>query len=210
MKSLEAIRKNKIFAVIRAENTESALEFAEGCIRGGLRLIEITFSFPGAEEAIAALSGRLGVLVGAGTVIDMGMAESALKAGAAFLVSPHTDKDLIGFAKENGVASIQGAFTSSEIVNAWKMGVDMVKIFPVSSAGGPSYVRAIKEPLPFVDIMTTGGVSLDNFIEFIKSGASAVGVSSALLGSGRKIDPDVIEENAEKFVSRLREFEKGE
>lgn len=210
MKSLEAIKKNKIFAVIRAENVESALEFAEGCIRGGIRLIEITFSFPGAEEAISALSGRLGVLVGAGTVIDSGMAESALRAGAAFLVSPHTDKDLIAFAKENGLAAIQGAFTSSEIVNAWKLGADMVKIFPVSSIGGPSYVKAIKEPLPYVDIMTTGGVGLDNFIDFIKSGASAVGVSSALLGGSRKIDPDVIEENAGRFISRLREYEKSE
>jgi 2-dehydro-3-deoxyphosphogluconate aldolase/(4S)-4-hydroxy-2-oxoglutarate aldolase len=170
VKSLEVIRKHKVFAVIRAENVESALDFAEGCIKGGLRLIEITFSFPGAEEAISALSGRLGVLVGAGTVLDTDMAGRARKAGAAFIVSPHTDKDLIGYAKDNGMVSIQGAFTSSEIVNAWKMGVDMVKIFPVIAAGGPSYVKAIKDPLPFVDIMTTGGVSIDNFADFIRSG----------------------------------------
>jgi 2-dehydro-3-deoxyphosphogluconate aldolase/(4S)-4-hydroxy-2-oxoglutarate aldolase len=210
VKSLEAIRKNRVFAVIRAENVESALEFAEGCIRGGIRLIEITFSFPGAEEAIAALSGRVGVLVGAGTVIDMVMAESALRAGASFLVSPHTDKDIIGLAKENGLATIQGAFTSSEIVNAWKLGADMAKIFPVSSVGGPAYVKAIKEPLPFVDIMTTGGVGLDNFIDLIESGATAVGVSSALIGGANQIDPDVIEENAGKFITRLRDYEKGE
>jgi len=209
VKSLEVIRKHKVFAVIRAENTESALDFAEGCIKGGLRLIEITFSFPGAEEAISALSGRLGVLVGAGTVLDTDMAGRARKAGAAFLVSPHTDKDLIGYAKDNGMVSIQGAFTSSEIVNAWKMGVDMVKIFPVSAVGGASYVKAIKEPLPFIDIMTTGGVSLDNFADFIKSGASAVGVSSALLGKGGKIDPGVIAENASKFAVKIRELDKG-
>ncbi len=209
MKSLEAIKKHKIFAVIRAESAESALDFAEGCIKGGLRLIEITFSFPGADEAISALSGRLGVLVGAGTVLDTGMAEKARKAGAAFLVSPHTDKDLINFAKENGMASIQGAFTSSEIVSAWKLGADMVKIFPASAVGGPSYVRAIKEPLPFVDIMTTGGVGLDNITEYIKSGASAVGVSSALLGKDRKIDPDVIAENASKLSEKVRELDKG-
>jgi 2-dehydro-3-deoxyphosphogluconate aldolase/(4S)-4-hydroxy-2-oxoglutarate aldolase len=209
VKSLEVIRKHKVFAVIRAENAESALDFAEGCIKGGLRLIEITFSFPGADEAISALSGRLGVLVGAGTVLDIDMAERARKAGAAFLVSPHTDKELVTFAKENAMTSIQGAFTSSEIVNAWKMGVDMVKIFPVSAVGGPSYVKAIKEPLPYVDIMTTGGVNIDNFAEFINAGASAVGVSSALLGKSGRIDPDVIAENAARFAEKLRELDKG-
>ena len=209
MKSLEVIRKHKVFAVIRAENAESALDFAEGCIKGGLRLIEMTFSFPGADEAISALSGRLGVLVGAGTVLDIDMAERARKAGAAFLVSPHADKELVTFAKENAMTSIQGAFTSSEIVNAWKMGVDMVKIFPVSAVGGPSYVKAIKEPLPFVDIMTTGGVNIDNFAEFINAGASAVGVSSALLGKSGRIDPDVIAENAAMFAEKLRELDKG-
>lgn len=209
MRSLEAIRKHKVFAVIRAENAEAALDFAEGCIKGGLRLIEITFSFPGAEEAISALSGRLGVLVGAGTVLDTDMAERARRAGAAFLVSPHTDKDLVAFAKQHSMTCIQGAFTSSEIVNAWKMGVDMVKIFPVSAAGGPSYVKAIKEPLPFVDIMTTGGVSIENFGDFIRAGASAVGVSSALLGKSGRIDPDVIAENAARFAGMLRELDKG-
>ncbi len=209
MRSLEVIRKHKVFAVIRAENAEAALDFAEACIKGGLRLIEITFSFPGADEAISALSGRLGVLVGAGTVLDTDMAERARKAGAAFLVSPHTDKELITFAKENSMTCIQGAFTSSEIVNAWKMGVDMVKIFPVSAVGGPSYVRAIKEPLPFIDIMTTGGVSPDNLADFIRAGASAVGVSSALLGKSGRIDPEVIAGNASRFAEKLRELEKG-
>lgn len=200
---------HKVFAVIRAENAESALDFAEGCIKGGLRLIEITFSFPGAEEAISALSGRLGVLVGAGTVLDLDMAEKAKKAGAAFLVSPHTDRELVGFAKESGLTSIQGALTSSEIVNAWKTGVDMVKIFPASAVGGPAYVKAIKEALPFIEIMTTGGVGVDNFTDYITAGASAVGVSSALLGRGGKIDPDAVAENASKFADRLRELDKG-
>ncbi|HSC34826.1 MAG TPA: bifunctional 2-keto-4-hydroxyglutarate aldolase/2-keto-3-deoxy-6-phosphogluconate aldolase, partial [Thermodesulfobacteriota bacterium] len=87
--------------------------------------------------------------------------------------------------------------------------VDMVKIFPVVAAGGPSYVKAIKDPLPFVDIMTTGGVSIDNFADFIKSGASAVGVSSALLGNSGRIDHDVIAENASKFADKIRELDKG-
>ncbi len=202
---LDCIRKHKVIAVIRAESPEIALEFAGGCITGGLRLIEVTFSFPGAEAVIRELSKREGILPGAGTVLDLEMARKAREAGARFLVSPHTDPELIAFAKENGMAVIQGAFTSSEIVHAWKSGVDMVKIFPVSSVGGPSYVKAVKEPLPFVEIMTTGGVGLDNFTDFLGAGASAVGVSSALLGKDKKIDRDVIAENAREFVHRLPE-----
>lgn len=203
VKTLELIKKNKIFAVIRADSPEEALDFAEGCIAGGLRLIEITFSFPGAEEVMSELSGREGIITGAGTVLDTGMAGKALRSGARFLVSPHTDGELIAFGKKNGLAVIQGAFTSSEIVNAWKSGVDMVKIFPVSAVGGPKYVKAIKEPLPFVEIMTTGGINLDNLLDFISAGTSAVGVSGALLGGGRKIDSGVIAENAGKFVRKL-------
>lgn len=205
MSPLDFIRNHKVIAVVRADSPEIALEFAGACIAGGLKLIEVTFSFPGAETVISELSKREGVLTGAGTVLDLEMAGKARDAGARFLVSPHTDPELIKFAKDSGMLVIQGAFTSSEIVNAWKSGVDMVKIFPASSVGGPSYVKALKEPLPFVEIMTTGGVGLDNFTEFIKAGASAVGVSSALLGKDKKIDPHVIADNARKFVHRLSE-----
>ncbi|MEQ9618807.1 MAG: bifunctional 4-hydroxy-2-oxoglutarate aldolase/2-dehydro-3-deoxy-phosphogluconate aldolase [Deltaproteobacteria bacterium] len=200
---LDAIRRHKVIAVIRADNAEAALQFAEGCITGGLRLIEVTFSFPGAEEVMSKLSEREGMLTGAGTVLDPDMARKAKEAGARFLVSPHTDRELVSFARKNNMAVIQGAFTSSEIVRAWKLGVDMVKIFPVSSVGGPSYVRAMKEPLPDIEIMTTGGVGIDNYLDFFDAGASAVGVSSALLGEDKKIDPDVIAKNARKFVAGL-------
>lgn len=201
--TLELIRKHKIFAVIRADGAAEAHEFAEGCINGGLRLIEVTFSFDGADKVISELSEREGIVTGAGTVLDTGMADKALRAGARFLVSPHTDMELIAFGKKNGLPVIQGAFTSSEIVNAWKSGVDMVKIFPVSAVGGPKYVKAIKEPLPFVEIMTTGGINLDNLTAFIEAGTSAVGVSGALLGPGGKVDGGVIAENARKFVGKL-------
>lgn len=207
--ALDFIRKHKVIAVIRAESPENALEFARGCIAGGLRLIEVTFSFPGAESVISELGKREGIAAGAGTVLDLASARKAKKAGARFLVSPHTDPELIAFAKKNDMAAVQGAFTSSEIVHAWKSGADMVKIFPVSSVGGPSYVRAVKEPLPFVEIMTTGGVGLDNFIDFLGAGASAVGVSSALLGKDKRVDPELIAENAREFVRRLRRSDMG-
>jgi len=201
--TIEQIRKEKIFAVIRAENADKALEFAQGCVRGGLKLIEVTFSFPGAEDVIAELSKREGIIVGAGTVLDLPMAKKALASGARFLVSPHTDKELIKIAKDNSVPTVQGALTSSEIVNAWKAGVDMVKIFPVKSVGGASYIKAIKEPLPFVDIMTTGGVNFENFTDFLNAGATAVGLSSALLGEGGVIDGETVSERAKRVLQKL-------
>ena len=203
--TIEEIKKQKVIAVIRADNGDNAIEFAEGCVSGGLGLIEVTFSFPEADRVISELSSIAGITVGAGTVLDAEMAQKALSSGAEFLVSPHTDKELIRCAKEHGVPTIQGALTSSEIVNAWKLGVGMVKVFPVKSVGGASYIKAIKEPLPFVDIMTTGGVNLDNFTDYLKAGAGAVGLASALLGEKGEIDKCSIKENAERVVRRLSE-----
>ena len=205
MSAIEEIKRQKVIAVIRAESADKALEFAEGCIEGGIGLLEVTFSFPGADRVIKELSGVSGITLGAGTVLDVPMAGSALSAGADFLVSPHTDKELITYAKQKGVPVIQGALTSSEIVNAWKLGVDMVKVFPASAVGGASYIKAIKEPLPFVDIMTTGGVNYENFTEFLKSGASAVGLVSALLGPGGRIEKNEIRENANRVLLKLNE-----
>jgi 2-dehydro-3-deoxyphosphogluconate aldolase/(4S)-4-hydroxy-2-oxoglutarate aldolase len=201
--TLEEIKKNKVIAVIRAETPDKALEFGRGCIEGGLKLIEVTFSFPGAERVIAELSKTDGILVGAGTLLDADMAVKALESGASFLVSPHTDQDIIDVARSKRVPTIQGALTSSEIVNAWKLGVDMVKVFPVSAVGGPSYIKAIKDPLPFAEIMTTGGVNYDNFLDYIKAGASAVGLSSAFLGPDKKIKLETIIENTKKIVHKL-------
>jgi 2-dehydro-3-deoxyphosphogluconate aldolase/(4S)-4-hydroxy-2-oxoglutarate aldolase len=197
------IKKNKVIAVIRAETPDKALEFGEGCIKGGLKLIEVTFSFPEAELVIAELSKIDGVLVGAGTVLDADMAVKALESGASFLVSPHTGQDIIDVAMPKGVPTIQGALTSSEIVNAWKLGVDMVKVFPVSAVGGPRYIKAIKEALPFAEIMTTGGVNYDNFLDYIKAGACAVGLSSAFLTEDKMIKFDTVMQSTKLIIQRL-------
>ncbi len=209
MSTLEEIKKNKVIAVIRAETPDKALEFGEGCIKGGLKLIEVTFSFPRAEGVIAELSKIEGVLVGAGTVLDAVMAVKALESGASFLVSPHTDQDIIDVAMPKRVPTIQGALTSSEIVNAWKLGVDMVKVFPVSAVGGPPYIKAIKEAIPFAEIMTTGGVNYDNFLDYIKAGASAVGLSSAFLTEDKMIKFDTVMQNTKLIVERLSTLKEG-
>ena len=131
------------------------------------------------------------------------MASKALESGASFLVSPHTDEEIIDVARSKRVPTIQGALTSNEIVNALKSGVDIVKVFPVSAVGGPSYIKAIKDPLPYAEIMTTGGVNYDNFLDYIKAGACAVGLSSAFLTEDKKIKFETVVENTKKIVERL-------
>lgn len=203
MRSMDFVKRNRIFAVIRACDSQMALRFAEACIEGGLKLIEVTFSFPAAEEVISRLSDRKGALVGAGTVLNLDMARTAATAGARFIISPHTDSEIISYSKSNNLMVVSGALTSNEIVKAWNLGADMVKIFPVKAVGGASYIRAIKEPLPFVEIMTTGGVTVENLTEFLSAGATAVGLSSTLTGSDGSFDPEIICQRAKRAVEEL-------
>lgn len=207
--TIEEIKKNKVVAVVRAETPDIALEFARGCVEGGIKVIEITFSFPRVERVLTEISKIDGIIVGAGTLLNTRMVEKAVNAGADFLVSPHTDADILEMAKDHKLPCIQGALTSSEIVNAYNLGVDMVKIFPASSVGGPSYVKAIKDPLPFAEIFTTGGVSYENFTDYIKAGATAVGLSSAFLGQDKTIRFNTIVENSRKIVEKLSSIKKG-
>lgn len=206
MNLMNFVRKNRVFAVIRAENSENALRAAEACIEGGLKLIEITFSFSGAETVICELSKVNDILVGAGTVLNVEMARSAVTSGARFLISPHTDREIISYAKSKSLLVVSGALTSNEILKAWNWGADLVKIFPVKSVGGASYIKAIKDPLPFVEIMTTGGVTIENFLEFLLGGATAVGLSSSLIGSDGLVGSETVSQRARKVVQSLSEL----
>lgn len=203
MNALEALKTFRVVAVIRADDQMTAREIAEACIDGGIKVIEVTFSFRNAENVIAGLAGKGECLVGAGTVLSLQMAELAAQSGARFIASPHTDKGIISYSKSKAIASIAGALTSSEIVNAWNLGADLVKIFPVKSVGGPSYVKAIRETLPFVEIMTTGGVTIDNFADFLSAGASVVGLSSDLIGSYRSFDREATMRRARTIAEKL-------
>lgn len=204
MKVLEALKKYKVVSVIRAPDASKAREMTEACIRGGIKLIEITFSFPNAEDLTAELlDEKKDCLIGMGTVLSLEMAEIAVESGAKFIVSPHTDGEIVSYAKSKEIVAITGALTSSEIVNAWKLGADMVKIFPVKSVGGPSYVKSIKETLPFVEIMTTGGVTVENFTDFLDAGATIVGLSSDLVGRGGLFDREATFSKAKATIERL-------
>jgi 2-dehydro-3-deoxyphosphogluconate aldolase/(4S)-4-hydroxy-2-oxoglutarate aldolase len=203
MDSMDIVRKERVFAVIRAGDAKRALLFAEACIQGGLRLIEITFSFSGAERVISELCKRGDAFIGAGTVLNLDMARAAVDSGARFIISPHTDGEIISYAKSRGVIVVSGALTSNEILTAWNLGADMVKVFPIKAVGGAPYIRAIKEPLPFVEVMTTGGVTLENLMEFLSAGATAVGLSSAL--TGVSFDSEAIRQRARRVVQILGE-----
>lgn len=200
---MDLIQNNKIIAVVRFDDKYLSIDFADACISGGIKLIEVITTGPDAYELIKAISEKNEVVVGAGTVLDLNSAEKAFRAGARFIVSPHTDKEIIEFTKSNEMVSIAGAFTSSEIVRANNLGADYVKIFPASSVG-PTYIRAIKEALPFVNILVTGGINIQNITDYISAGASLAGISTALTGNNKALDKDIVASNARKIIETLK------
>ena len=200
---VEFIKENKIFAVIKSPSYEDSYNFATACIDGGIKIIEIISIAPGAKKLINDLSNINDVVVGAGTVLDLDVAKEAIDSGAKFIVSPHTDEEIIKYCKSKDITVIAGAFTSSEIVNAWKMGADFVKVFP-ASVFGTNYISSLKAPLPFIDIFVTGGISHENIRDYINSGASAVGISSSLIGSSKQINYFTVKKSAERFIDLLK------
>lgn len=196
------MNEKNIIAVVKFDDKQTSLDFSNACMQGGINLLEVITTRKNSFEIISELSHMEDVIVGAGTVLNVVSAEQAYNAGAKFIVSPHTDKNIINFTKSKGLISIAGAYTSSEIVNAYNLGADYVKIFPASS-GGPDYVKAIKEALPFVKILVTGGINLQNSLDFISAGASLLGISTALTGERVTFDKDVVLKNSENFLSSI-------
>lgn len=177
---LKTLNEVSIVAVIRAPSADAAVAMSHALVKGGVTGIEVTFSTPGAADAIARVAKELpNALVGAGTVLDAAELHAACAAGAKFLVSPHFDPELLQKARERGVPYLPGALTPTEIVRAWKAGAACVKLFP-GSAVGPGYVKAIRGPLPDVPLMPTGGVDEKNLGEWLKAGVVAVGMGGAL------------------------------
>ena len=202
---MDNLAEHKIVAVIRADNASEAMLKAKACATGGINVIEITFSFAKCCEVIKNLKDNYKIIVGAGTVLNVLDAGRALDSGADFIVSPHTDASIINISRKNNKIVISGASTSNEIVNAYKLGANMVKIFPANIIGGPKYIKAMKEPMPFAEIFVTGGINLDNCTEYLSSGASLIGVASALFSNTEGMDEKkTIETNARKFIEKLQ------
>jgi 2-dehydro-3-deoxyphosphogluconate aldolase/(4S)-4-hydroxy-2-oxoglutarate aldolase len=198
-----------IVPVVRAASAAQAIAAAEAVCAGGISVVEVTMTVPGAVEVIAQLVKTMGsaVLVGAGTVLDAGSARRCLDAGAQFLVSPGFDLETVKFANSQGVPMIAGALTPTEVITAWNAGSDLVKIFPCGNVGGAKYIKALKGPLPQIPMIPTGGVNLTTAAEFIQAGSAAVGVGgelilAAALKSGNTRE---ITELAKQYVSIVRE-----
>ena len=202
----ERLRAARIAAVIRTTSAETATEVGRAVVRGGITALEVAFTTPQADLAIARLRHDLPtVLVGAGTVLDEGMLDAACAAGAEFLMSPHLDERLVALARDRGVPFLPGALTPTEIQRAWAAGAACVKVFP-SSVFGPSYLAAVRAPLPHIPLLPTGGVSVDNLGEWLAAGALAVGVGGNLV-RGTEAE---IEETARRFVAARLRFETEE
>ncbi len=166
---------------VRTEDPEDAYHAAAACAEGGLGFIEITFSVPGAEDVIRQLCADKRAIVGAGTVLSVDDARKALKAGASYLVSPGLDEDVVRFAKKEGVVSIPGASTPTEIYRADKAGGDIIKLFPFVELGGLGFLKAIRGPLPFVRYLLCGGANLDNVSKYLAADAAGILIGTAII-----------------------------
>ncbi len=203
---LQKITDAGLVAVVRAESSEQAFKIADACIAGGVAAIEITFTVPGAADTIKDLvrtykSGE--IIVGAGTVLDPETARIALLAGAQYIVSPCINLETIKLCNRYQIPVMPGAATIKEIVEAMEAGADVVKVFP-GEVLGPTFVKAVKGPLPQAPLMPTGGVSLDNVADWIKAGCVAVGVGGNLTAGAKKGDYQSITDIAKQFVAKIR------
>jgi 2-dehydro-3-deoxyphosphogluconate aldolase/(4S)-4-hydroxy-2-oxoglutarate aldolase len=205
---LDHIRRVGLIPVLRTSTAEDALAIAQVLAQAGVTTLEVPLTVPGAVEVIAELVRRFGndVVVGAGTVLDEAAAAASVAAGARFIISPSLEITVIQYCHEAKVAVMPGALTPTEIVAASRAGADMVKVFPCSAVGGASYLKAVKAPLPDIEMVPTGGVSLETAAAFIKAGAAALGVGGdlvdiAALRGGRA---QVIAERALQYLEIVR------
>lgn len=202
-KTIADIIQCGVVAVIRAENINEAKRISNACIQGGINSIEITYTTPSATEIIKELSEEFynqNLIIGAGTVLDVETARIAILAGAKYIVSPSFDKETAKLCNRYAIPYIPGCMTITEITRAIEFGCDIVKLFP-GSAFGPDFIKAIKGPLPQVNIMPTGGVSLENIDEWIKNGVVAVGVGGKLATG----PSEEITKTAKAFILKIKE-----
>lgn len=200
---IRRIEEIGIVPVIRAATVEEATRAVEAICAGGIPIVEITMTVPNAISAIREVAQQYGnnVLVGAGTVITAAQAESCLRAGAEFLVSPGLSPAVLAVARAAGKLAIPGALTPTELMNAQEHGARLVKIFPCGNVGGAKYLRSLKAPFPSAALIPTGGVNTANAAEFIAAGAFALGVGADLVDAAA-----LRAGNLEKITSAAREL----
>ena len=195
--------------VVRASSADEAMQVIDAIKAGGVNVLEITMTVPGAVKVIEKVADKYGsdVLIGAGTVLDPETARACLLAGAQFIVSPALNLDTIALCNRYSAPICPGVLTPTEVITAWSAGVDFVKVFPCGSVGGASYVKNLKGPFPQVKIIPTGGVSLKTAADFIAAGASALGVGTDLVNIKAIKDgnPEVVTEAAKQYIEIIKQ-----
>lgn len=205
---MSRIIETGLIPVVRAESPEIAMRAIDAIREGGISVLEITMTVPGAIRVIEEVARRFGddAIVGAGTVLDSETARACMLAGAQFIVSPALDLDTISCCRRYSIPVMPGAMTPSEVLTAWKAGADFVKVFPANAVGGASYIRALKAPLPQIQLVPTGGVSLKTAADFITAGAAALGVGADLVDTAalRAGEDKVITARARQFIEIVK------
>ena len=201
------LKIDRLLSVIRAATPEQALQSAQAVAKGGIHLIEVTFTVPDATRVMRELAGLDGVVMGAGTVLHPDQARAALDAGAQFIVAPNLSLEVAKVAHAAGVMYCPGAYTTGEIIAARDAGAHVVKVYPVGVAGGPQYIQIIRDPLPDIPMLAAGGTTMENFIPFLRAGCHGIGLAGALADPKLAANGQFgeITTRAKAFVGRLRE-----
>ena len=207
--TVSRLREVGVIPIIRASSADAVVPIVEALLQAGLTVAEITMTVPNAIEAIGAVAKRFSgaVCVGAGTVTDAETARRAVEAGAEFIVSPCLVSEVIEVAHAADVAVLPGALTPGEVFDAYRLGGDMVKVFPAQSVGGAAYLRALRGPFPDIQLVPTGGVTLENLAELFQAGAAAVGVGTELISKDAlaRRDYATIGALAKRFLAAARQ-----
>jgi len=207
--AMNLIKETRLIPIIRVDSSATAMKVAEAFLDGGVNIIEVTFSVPGAIQVVKELSDKLGdkVLLGTGTVLDGPTARQAILAGADFIVSPLYSRDIIETSRRYAKPCFPGALTPTEIIEAYTMGADAVKVFPAGNMGGASYLKAIRAPLPHIPLIPTGGVNLDTAGPLLEAGAFALGVGGAITDKKaiKEENFGIITENVKKFLKIVKD-----
>ena len=208
LKNLQKILDIGVIPIIRTKSAEQAMQVAEAINKGGVKVLEVTMTVPNALNVMEKVTSEFkgDILLGAGTVLDPETARASILAGAEFIVTPCLNPEVIKICKRYSIPVIPGTMTPTEILTAWELGADLVKVFPIDVIGGPKYIKAVKAPLPQVALVPTGGITLENTPEYIKAGADAVAAGTSLVDTKAVTEGryDLIAENAKKFVEAVK------
>ncbi len=204
------LRRTGLVPVLRADSEHDVLSLVEAMALGGVDVVELTMTVPGALSLLRRLGREYpAMLLGAGTVLDPETARLCILEGAQFVVSPALNLKTIELCQRYSVAVLPGALTPTEVVNAWQAGADAIKIFPANAMGGAPYLRSLKAPLPQVELVPTGGISLSTALDFLRAGALALGVGADLVDVStiRSGHPGQITEKARQYLEIVRQFQ---